>query len=43
MLVTEPGIVIDVNPEQPEYVDVAGYQLFVADTIEKWSGFSLET
>lgn len=24
------------------YVDITGYQLFVVNTIEKWSGFSLE-
>lgn len=30
------------RPEQSLYIDITGYQLFVANTIEKWSVFSLK-
>ena len=38
ILVTEFGMVIDVKPEQPEYLEVIDYQLFVVNTVEKWIG-----
>ena len=34
--VTEEGIVMLVKPEQPEYVYIFEYQLFVVNTVEKW-------
>ena len=39
--VTDEGIVIEVKPLQPEYVDIIGYQLFVVNTVEKWMCFLL--
>lgn len=41
--ITLLGIVTDINPLHPSYVDIADYQLFVVNTIEKWSGFYLKT
>lgn len=32
-----------VKTMQGTYVDIVDYQLFVANTIEKWSGFYLKT
>lgn len=29
--------------DQDQYIDVAGYKLFIVNTIEKWSGFYLKT
>ena len=38
ILVTELGIVTEVRPVQPEYLEVIDYQLFVVNTVEKWIG-----
>ena len=38
ILVTEFGMVIDVKPEHPSYLEVIDYQLFVVNTVEKWIG-----
>jgi hypothetical protein len=39
--VTDPGRVTSVSDEQPRYVDIIGYQLFVVNTVEKWMCFLL--
>lgn len=37
------GNLIVINPLHPAYVDIIDYQLFVANTIEKWSVCYLKT
>ena len=41
MTVTELGMVMEVKPVQPEYLDVVDYQLFAVNTVEKWIGCHL--
>ncbi len=41
MLVTPSGMLISVKSLQSEYIDIFDYQLFVVNTVEKWSDFLL--